>query len=82
MFAGLLDHQIIYSSHPLIVVEGANVCGAFATLKDAESFITKKASYSAVIYTHRGSKWVILRERRINPLLGPMAKRKKLFGGR
>jgi len=81
MFAGLLDQQIIYSSHPFIVVEGANVCGAFATVKDAEGFIMKKASYSAVIYTHRGSKWVIFRERRINPLLGPMARRKKLFGG-
>jgi hypothetical protein len=82
MFAGLLDQQIIYSSHPFIVVEGANVCGAFATFSDAEDFITKKASYSGIIYTHRGSEWGIVRERRINPLLGPMAKRKELFGGR
>jgi hypothetical protein len=80
MFAGLLEQQIIYSSHPFIVVEGENVSGAFATLKDAEGFILKKSSFSATVYTHRGSKWVIIRERRANPLLGPMTKRRKILG--
>jgi hypothetical protein len=80
MYAGLLEQQIIYSSHPFIVVERENVSGAFATLKDAEGFILKKSSYSAVICTLRGSKWVIIRERRINPLLGANSKRRKIFG--
>ena len=82
MFAGLLDQQIVYSSHPFIVVEGENVCGAFGALQDAEGFITKKASYSAAIYTQRGSKWVIIREPRINPLLGASMKKRKIVGGR
>ena len=80
MFAGLLDQQIVYSSHPFIVVEGENVCGAFALQEEAEGFISKKASYSAGIYTHLGSKWVMVRGPRINPLLGPAAKRRKVFG--
>ena len=78
MFSGLLEQQIIYSSHPFIVVEGDNVCGAFAVLRDAEGFITNKASYTAVIYTHRGSKWVMIREPRINPLLIPAGKKRKV----
>ena len=82
MFAALLDQQIVYSSHPFIVVERENVCGAFGALHDAEIFITKKASYSAAIYTPRGSKWVIIREPRINPLLGSAPKKRKIVGGR
>ena len=81
MFAGLLDQQIVYSSHPFIVVERENVCGAFAALQDAEMFITKKASYNAAIYTQRGSKWVIVREPRINPLMGSTVKKRKAVGG-
>jgi len=69
MFSGLLDQQIVYSSHPFIVVEREKVCGSFAALRDAEGFITKQASYRATIYAHRGSKWVIVRSPRINPLL-------------
>jgi hypothetical protein len=79
MFSGLLEQQIIYSSHPFIVVEGDNVCGAFAVLRDAEGFITNKASYSAVIYTHRGPIWVMIREPRINPLLISSAKKRKVI---
>ena len=82
MYTGLLQQQIIYSSHPFIVLEGENVCGAFAALKDAEVFIIRKASYSAVIYTNRGSDWVIIREARINPLLGSTTKKRKIVGGR
>ena len=70
MFAGLLDQQIVYSSHPFIVVDREKVCGSFAALRDAEGFITKQASYRASIYAHRDSKWVIVRSPRINPLLG------------
>src|SRR6266404_1027044 len=75
MFAGLLDQQIVYSSHPFIVVERDKVSGSFAALSDAEGFITKQASYRASIYAHRDSKWVIVRGPRINPLLGSTAKK-------
>jgi len=81
MFSGLLEQQIIYSSHPFIVVEGDNVCGAFAVLRDAEGFITNKASYTAVIYTHRGSKWVMIRQPRINPLMVSTGKKRKVVEG-
>jgi len=74
MFAGLLDQQIVYSSHACIVVERVRFCGSFAALKDAEGFIGKKASYSAIIYTHRDSKWVIIRAPRLNPLRISVAK--------
>ena len=82
MYAGLLQQQIIYSSHPFIVVEGENVCGAFSALAQAEVFIIGMASYSAVIYTLRGSDWVIIRKARINPLFGSSWKKRKILGGR
>lgn len=69
MFAGMLDQKIVYASHPVIVVEGEQVCGAFGSVEEAERFIVTQGSYSAVVYTLRDSNWAIARDRRINPLL-------------
>jgi len=69
MFAGVLHQQMVYASHPVIVVESEQVCGAFGSVEEAEKFIVGKGSYCAVVYTLRDSNWVITRDRRINPLL-------------
>jgi hypothetical protein len=75
MFAGMLHQQMVYASHPVIVVESEQVCGAFGSVEAAEKFIVGKGSYCAVVYTLRDSNWVITRDRRINPLLPHNAKR-------
>ena len=71
MFAGLFDQHVIYASHPFIVIEGEDVSGSFSTFEAAEDFIAKKASYTAFILRHDGQKWVIAKDRLINPLFGP-----------
>lgn len=69
MFSGTIGGQVVYSTHPFIVVEGKEVSGAFATIADASGFIEKQGSYSGVVYGHNGSDWVIVQDRRINPLI-------------
>ncbi len=71
MFAGLFDQHVIYASHPFIVLEGEDVSGSFSTFDAAEDFIAKKASYTAFILRHEGQKWVIAKDRVVNPLFGP-----------
>ena len=44
---------------------------AFSTFDAAEDFIAKKASYTAFILRHEGQKWVIAKDRVVNPLFGP-----------
>jgi hypothetical protein len=75
MFAGMLDHKIVYASHPVVVVENELVCGAFGSVEEAEKFIVAKGSYCAVVYTLRDSNWAIARDRRINSLLPHNAER-------
>jgi len=75
MFAGMLHQQMVYASHPVIVVESEQVCGAFSSVEEAEKFVVGKGSYCAVVYTLRDSNWVITRDRRINPLLPHKSRR-------
>ena len=69
MFSGTIHDQLVYSSHPIIVVDADAVVGSFQTLIEAQNFIRGGGKYSAQIYRHDGQEWVNYEFRPKNPLL-------------
>ena len=69
MFTAKFGQQLIQAAHPLIVVQDENVLGSFSTLEDAEEFIARHCSYSALALRHNGEKWVMAEERLARALL-------------
>ena len=71
MFSGLFGKRVIYSAHPFLVMEAEKITGAFGCLAEAEAFQCGRQGIDTVILGHRGQEWVVLKDRLINPLLGP-----------
>jgi hypothetical protein len=76
MFGGTIDKHVVYSSHPVIVVEGVMVVGSFRSTEEAEGFVRGSKKFSAHIFRHDGQEWVRHVFEEINPLLVPHRVRK------
>ena len=57
MFAGVVNQQILYSCHPVLVVCPKGVAAAFASLDAARRFVAGRGFHSGLIYRHDGSDW-------------------------
>jgi|MudIll2142460700_1097286.scaffolds.fasta_scaffold1010277_2 hypothetical protein len=57
MFAGVVNQQILYSCHPVLVVCPKGVAAAFASLDAARRFVAGRGFRSGLIYRHDGSDW-------------------------
>jgi hypothetical protein len=76
MFVGTIDKNVVYSSHPVIVVEGVMVVGSFRTTHEAEEFVRGSRKFSAQIFKHDDQEWVSHAFEQINPLLATKKVRK------
>jgi hypothetical protein len=57
MFAGMVNRQIIYCCHPVLVVCPKGVAAAFATLDAARRFVAGRGFRAGLIYRHDGLDW-------------------------
>jgi len=81
MYGGTIEKHVVYSSHPIVVVEGVIVIGSFRTTQEAVNFVRGAAKFAALIFRHDGQEWVKHPFREVNPLLTPSKARKpRLFG--
>jgi hypothetical protein len=81
MFAGTIEKHVVYSSHPVIVVDGVAVVGSFRTTQEAKNFMRRGAKFEASIFRHDGQEWVKLPFKQPNPLLTPTrSRRPRLIG--
>ena len=69
MFVGTIEKNVVYSSHPVIVVEGVMVVGSFRTTQEAEAFVRGSKKFSAQIFRHDDQEWVSHAFEQVNPLL-------------
>jgi hypothetical protein len=76
MFVGTIERNVVYSSHPVIVVEGVTVVGSFRNTQEAEGFVRGSRKFSAHIFRHDGQEWVSHPFEQINPFLIPKRVRK------
>lgn len=79
MYGGTLEKHVVYSSHPVIVVEGVAVIGSFPTTQAAVNFVRGAAKFAALIFRHNGQEWVKHPFKEVNPLLAPNKTRKSRF---
>ncbi len=57
MFAGVVNRQIFFSCHPVLVLCPVGVAAAFATLEAAQRFLAGRGFRAGLIYRHDGSDW-------------------------
>jgi hypothetical protein len=81
MFAGTIDKNVVYSSHPVIVLDRVAVIGSFRTTHEARTFLRRAAKFEAVIFRHDGQEWVKLPIAQANPLLAPTKPRGRRLVG-
>jgi len=81
MYGGTIEKHVVYSSHPVIVVEGVAVIGSFPTTHAAVSFVRGAAKFDALIFRHDGQEWVKHPFKEVNPLLAPSRVRKPRLVG-
>ncbi len=80
MYGGTIDKRVVFSSHPVIVVDCAAVVGSFQTTLEAENFVRGAARFEALIFRHSGQEWVRFPFREPSLLLGPSNADSPLFG--
>jgi len=57
MFAGYIDQQTIISDQPVLVVDGEAVLSSFSRVHEAETFLKRANSDTALIFRHNGHNW-------------------------
>ena len=57
MYIGEINKRLVYSCHPLLVIQRKGVAASFSSLKGANDFIGRQGLRSSLIYRHNGLNW-------------------------
>jgi hypothetical protein len=57
MYAGVINRQVVYCCHSVIVVGRTGVAASFSTVDDALRFLAKRGFGFGAVYRHDGSDW-------------------------
>lgn len=57
MYAGVINRQIVFCCHPVVVVSGSGVAASFSDVEEALRFLAKRGFGFGTVYRHNGSDW-------------------------
>jgi hypothetical protein len=68
MFAGNINQQTVIADRPVLVVDGDAVLRSFTRLQDAQLYLQRAKSDTAMIFRHNGLNWDVCREPAVHQL--------------
>jgi hypothetical protein len=57
VYAGVINKQVVYCCHPVVVVGKTGVAASFAVVDDALRFLVKRGFGLGSVYRHNGLNW-------------------------
>jgi hypothetical protein len=57
MYVGVINRQVVFCCHPVLVIANSGVSGSFETEDDALRFMFRRGWPLGVVYRHDGMKW-------------------------
>lgn len=57
MYGGVINRQVVYCCHPVVVMGKTGVAASFADLNEALKFLMSRGFKSGAVYRHSGSDW-------------------------
>jgi len=73
MFAGVINRQVVFCCHPVVVLGPSGVAASFDNEEDALRFVIGRGPPLGTVYRHNGSKWDM-------PKVDPGETYQRLFG--
>jgi hypothetical protein len=57
MYAGVINQQIVYCCHPVVIMGRTGMAASFGDVEDALHFLMKRGFGLGTVYRHSGSNW-------------------------
>ena len=57
MYAGVINQQIVYCCHPVVIIGRTGMAASFGDVEDALRFLMKRGFGLGTVYRHSGSNW-------------------------
>lgn len=57
MYVGVINQQIVYCCHPVVIIGRSGMAASFGNLEDAHRFLLKRGFGLGLVYRHSGSNW-------------------------
>lgn len=57
MYAGVINRQVVFCCHPVVVVGKRGVAASFQTVDDALRFLVARGFGTGAVFRHNGSDW-------------------------
>ena len=57
MYAGVINRQVVFCCHPVVVVGRSGVAASFSVVDAAFRFLVQRGFGYGTVYRHNGSDW-------------------------
>jgi hypothetical protein len=57
MYSGIINREVVFCCHPVVVIGKTGVAASFETEDDALRFLIGRGLRAGAVYRHDGSKW-------------------------
>ena len=57
MYAGVINRQVVFSCHPVVIVGRTGVAASFGDVDEAMRFLLQRGVKFGAVYRHSGSDW-------------------------